>query len=428
MDELNTQILYERRGYYCPTFFKLVVETIYDLNNLNNLGEEPFSTFFHEYIHFLQDISTTYGLTNCCIVVDRIKYINKCILENKSEKTFKIPFDFSKAGITKLNKNIQNVYLGTNPGLTQLDINKIQLENSLVQLPIPNSQLNKVVIYYNSATGTIESFEFGALCIIESMAHIAQKSILSTIEHDDVPYKVASLVAKQIYPIIGDNPFFTYSFCDACLMTHHPGEAFYQLLQLMKKDNYVPTSEIDIYNYVYNNISANSISLLDIFSQTIDSASESLSDYFTTKYYENERKWVKHILEKVKEIRLNQPDFMLQIIKNGKTDMSKFIHLFEEIGTPLIANMDDKSWFNPPKGLIGTEIHIDRFAAIREIFCLYELGYKKCKMKNYCQHSPDGDITDIHCDNSPWERSNQKRLCAYGALWRTWGLNDYTPV
>lgn len=33
--------------------------------DLNKLSEKDFSLFFHEYIHFLQDITTTYGLTTC---------------------------------------------------------------------------------------------------------------------------------------------------------------------------------------------------------------------------------------------------------------------------------------------------------------------------------------------------------------------------
>jgi hypothetical protein len=428
MDDLDNNFLALRRGYYCPSFFKLGVETIFDLDNLNILGEAPFSTFFHEYIHFLQDITTTYGLMNCCIVVDRIKHVNHSLLENKNDKSFKVPFNYSTDSITTLNKDIQNVYLGQNPGVNRLDFIEIQFEESSVQLPDPyNKKLRKVVVYHYSSPGIVDNFDFGALCIIETMAHIAQKSISPSTDHDDVPYKSAIIVAKHIYSVIGDNMFYVFSLCDACLMLYHPADAFYTMLHLMKDRNFVPTSELDIYNFVYDNTKAETVSLQDLFSRTVGLAIGQLSDYFTTDIFENERKWVKYVLLKAQEIRLTRPDFIVQIIKKGKANTPEFAQLLDELGTPLMVNLDGKSWFNPPKELHGTEIHIDRFAAIREIFYLYELGIKKCDLQNFCKLSPEGDITDNHCDGSPWERSKQKQICAYGAFWRTWGLSDYAP-
>jgi hypothetical protein len=83
--------------------------------------------------------------------------------------------------------------------------------------------------------------------------------------------------------------------------------------------------------------------------------------------------------------------------------------------------------FNPPKELHGTEIHIDRFAAIREIFYLYEMGIKKSDLQNFCKLSPEGNITDNHCDSSPCERSKQKRFVLMVHFGGPGGLSDYAP-
>lgn len=52
------------RGEYIPAFFEMYLKIDGEID-LNKLSERDFSLFFHEYIHFLQDITTTYGLTTC---------------------------------------------------------------------------------------------------------------------------------------------------------------------------------------------------------------------------------------------------------------------------------------------------------------------------------------------------------------------------
>ena len=50
-------------GEYYPAFFemRLKVDSMIDLNTCS---DSDFALFFHEYVHFLQDLMTTYGLTN----------------------------------------------------------------------------------------------------------------------------------------------------------------------------------------------------------------------------------------------------------------------------------------------------------------------------------------------------------------------------
>ena len=69
-------------GEYYPAFFEMKLKIDGDLD-LNNCSDMDFALFFHEYIHFLQDITTSYGLTRCysygeyvnSVVNDIITYI-----------------------------------------------------------------------------------------------------------------------------------------------------------------------------------------------------------------------------------------------------------------------------------------------------------------------------------------------------------------
>ncbi len=60
-------------GSYNPAFYYIYLDTDDSLDDLLNLTEEEFTTFIHEYIHFLQDILTIYGLRNILQVTDTIK-------------------------------------------------------------------------------------------------------------------------------------------------------------------------------------------------------------------------------------------------------------------------------------------------------------------------------------------------------------------
>ncbi len=84
-EKLNTTL-----GFYRPTFFKMQVNHTDNLENLNVLSDIPSAIYLHEYIHFLQDISTTYGYTNISRVVDYMKYVNESA-RNGTTRTFSVP-------------------------------------------------------------------------------------------------------------------------------------------------------------------------------------------------------------------------------------------------------------------------------------------------------------------------------------------------
>ena len=51
-------------GFYMPTMFHIYIGSDANLKNWQSWDEESLSGFFHEYIHFFQDIMTATGLYN----------------------------------------------------------------------------------------------------------------------------------------------------------------------------------------------------------------------------------------------------------------------------------------------------------------------------------------------------------------------------
>lgn len=419
-----------RRGYYCPSFFKLGVETTYSLGDLNALQAQPapFSTFFHEYIHYLQDITTSFGLANGCIIVDRMKYANHEVF--RQGKAFEVPLSLTQDAITELNKEIHNVYLGDGYGVTPrtITVTEANEANSDVMLPSPyNKPVPKVVVNYESGDSK-GSFDFGAYCIMETMTHIAQNRF-HAVGHPAVPYMAAQLVAEMEYSPVGQNDLFVFALCDASLMTFQPGLTFYRALQYMREDKtFQPTNEREVYDYVLQHFKAEAIPLLSHFSWISGYATVQYLGYLTTAAFDNEKHWIHHVLKKAHELRVNNPYFLIDIIKQPQIESSQLVNVMNQLGTPLMINLDGDAWFHAPREVAHLPIQPDRFAAINEIFNLFEYGQTACELKPYCRNCPQGDMTDERCDKSPWERATDNQLCGYGAFWRTWGLSDYKPV
>ncbi|MBD9093387.1 MAG: hypothetical protein EGQ20_12790 [Bacteroides oleiciplenus] len=51
------------------------VSTTEPIVRLNELSLESFGVLFHEYIHYIQDLTTIYGLTNVYDTVQFLKYV-----------------------------------------------------------------------------------------------------------------------------------------------------------------------------------------------------------------------------------------------------------------------------------------------------------------------------------------------------------------
>ena len=61
------------------------------MNNLNEIPEGAMGLYYHEYIHFIQDISTIYGLMNISTITYYIQACASSIHKDKNNKKFKVP-------------------------------------------------------------------------------------------------------------------------------------------------------------------------------------------------------------------------------------------------------------------------------------------------------------------------------------------------
>lgn len=415
-----------KRGFYIPSFFRLGINTYKNLEDLHALDSENFSIFFHEYIHFLQDITTTFGVVNTNIIVDKMKYFNTDI-RIKGIKEFKVPYQINSNPEVNLNSEIQKIYLGDKTiepnDIACLDVQEC---DSHIFLPSPyNKYLNYVKLSYKDINGNTKEMNFGGYHIMESMAHIGQNFIHETL-HNKLPYHAAQMVAKKVYEAIGENDLYIFSLCDACLLTYQPGVSFLRVLKFMKDENFIPTNEFDVFDFVLKKIKLEGIPLLSQFSWASGFATLQLGGYFTTPLFDNEKKWIHTLLTNAHKLRASDPHFLIKLVNCIRSSKDMLMEVISKIGTPLMLNAENRPFFIPPRQSVSLDLKPERFSAIFEIFRLFEFGNTKCDLNDYCIVK-DPDIVNETCD-VPWSRCHDKDLCPYAAQWKTWGLSEFSPA
>lgn len=185
-------------GYYVPSFFEMHIDTFHDDLTITSLSPADRCILFHEYIHFLQDITTYYGLS---AIYAHGEYIRGVVTRiYKAQKpSFIVPFEiFDNNDNVLLNRQLANLTQGDDTTISNLKIAKI--EESEDEITIPNKYMDRIpsIILYTDDSMMI----FGAIAIMENMAYLFER--LCEPSHykksPDYPYRAAELVADYFVP------------------------------------------------------------------------------------------------------------------------------------------------------------------------------------------------------------------------------------
>jgi hypothetical protein len=314
----DTKRLFDKvLGFYFPAFLFMQINTDEELSDLYKLSKENRPTFYHEYVHFLQDITTTYGLWNIYRIVDLQKAINKKIFENNSN-TFKLPV-IKLDKITETNIDLSGIYYGDSPTVDEgfdIIITKI---DSVEDGTIPGFEyVPNIVVTANNGFNKDCNFNFGAYCLQESMAYLIEDQLFDKNITPQSPYKTVELVVDFIYPEIAKNKRNLIYMCDAALNVDHPGKFFYDVICKMKEKSFVPNNPKEIYAFFQDNAPKN-FDIYSFFENISQQAEKQILDYFTIPIFDAVKIWLKDIISSARKLRLN--NFLFWSNYNGPSKL-----------------------------------------------------------------------------------------------------------
>lgn len=400
--------IYSNEGVYFPSFF------LVKINKEKNIDR----ILFHELVHFLQDISTTFGLINISNTVDRIKDLNKIAIDKKliDSNTHKNYSKFHQDNIDLFSYyqgDSVNKYKTFN---NSIKIIKIVEEESMIDYDVKEIQL----FFGNNCLDSKEYFNFGALAILESMANILENWLFDKeTDFRSYPYDAVSMIVEYIYPL--KNVLAISELCEASLMYYHPGEILINSLKLMKEKQFKHLVMGDTYNFILNNFTVDDKHILNHFSSLVEITSKQLDDLIAFQPYNKEKLGRYYVQNANKIFRINKNAFITSLFYDK--NINTFIKVFETIGLPLIINNNETFSSITTENLTSPVL----FPAIATVFKI--LSYqsdKSCELIEHCCQSQNDFFKESICKNNPLNllKYQNSNLCPFLYIWKVWGLEN----
>lgn len=415
-------------GLYIPSFFQMELnfEFIDSRLVLYNLPETDYAVFIHEYIHFLQDISSYSLLNNAYVYSEYIHGVVNCIYKQPKGK-IRVPVQMPRNyGNVDLNIFVNKTCMGEFSESENLF--PLRIKTKKIKIPFQNQIVDELPIYYIESSQK-QLFQFGTCAIMESMAYLIEKNIAKLRNKpSDYPYSAATMVVSLEYPEFGNNELNIIALCDMSLQFANPGKIFIQTLHAYKNANYIPQPE-EIYSHMYKmpveqlgESTTFGMGIIHMNMMVQDRLKLYLNDPCMSKFRDS----IKLLLGFGTEMRLRRPMFFLDMVRQGRQRPNPTIHsTLNTIGSPVIKDINKNVYQFFP---LETQPHdgLHYFLAIEQIYKCFSEGTDICEMIELCDGCPDS-VTDERCYNEPWQRCNDKKLCPYAVLWKHWNLSGYIP-
>jgi hypothetical protein len=242
---LSAEADFSSRGFYEPGFIHLHIATREDLNDFNKLAANGatatwVATFLHEYVHFLQDITSTHGLVNFITAVEFLKNANKKVIGG-TECEFRTPLKLDNTFNLSTNIALRKLYFGNSDSVKSIEYleyfsETAEIETNSGKLSVPKYKVR----YYDVGAQSNMTCHFGSIHLKEYMAFAIQKQFAPDTSNADIPYGLVDLMLKKEHEPLAADPSLITALCDAALMCYHPAELFFSTLRRMKETQWKP--------------------------------------------------------------------------------------------------------------------------------------------------------------------------------------------
>lgn len=413
--------LFDDLGEYIPGFFKITIsKELFEGIDWGNFTKEELATLVHEYVHFIQDISTTKGIRNF-IYVSKILQLNFWYAHNNGCDILQLPINIEEIDESGayIEGELQSFYNGNNEHIKVHHIIKVcrEPEPLISELIEDTHPLHAINVYYDEKG---YPYTFGADSISESMAYLVESERFGAEKREnEFPYNLCEMICEKIYPELLKKKFILVAMCELSLMHYHSGEMFWRILEKIKNDKLSFQSVTEFEKYFFRKTSF----LYTDYCSDFESAIECIDFLYPKSVYrfKNINKRVKSFLNKGKDLRLKQKLFISELVENDNSirTVNNWMNYF---GIPLIC---DKN-FN----IFGSES--DDMSLMLTPIVLYNFFCRrdsnKCDMEPFCTAQKYERFNYLICRNKPWDQVKNNELCPFGLYWHKYSLEGKSVI
>lgn len=406
------------RGSYTPGFFLMKVSFPFDTNNLSDLSEKDLGTFAHEYIHFLQNTSTPFGLWQAMVFYQAISEFFAYVQDNKPDSVPVTGYQMSESIQRRFDLEVEASGYKKNIKVGEDEIFGVRFDSPVIH----GIQVKRMTLTFKDISGVQQEIILGAHIIKESMAAMLQEVINpgSQAGHDIVPYHVVQRIANQIAPNIKDDVKKLIGMCFISLHTLCPG---YTLCDYLRYANANPgMSLLEIFDYFLENSSVKTstgkkLTITELGDDIVETFKGVLNKFLFGKNTEKKIEYLSEVLERVKISNGMIP--LLRLINEQDLNKQLIQTAVDVCGTPVIWN--DYGNLSIPNTVDNENPDMEIWALIANQALFKRMTDKKqlvCPMFKLCADTQGNSFKD-ECYELPWQGPE----CPLTLIGKTLGLN-----
>ena len=426
------------KGKYLTSFLEIYIDTDESLTKIDCLKPELQGTYYHEYLHYIQDVTTCSGISKIWNSFDRFRQL-VAYVQSPEMVDVQIPLegdiiDEQKASI-EFFKELRGSgqFSGVDPILADTyRINNVEFqEDHRIATYFPESNGKKVRLHLESKGLPDKVFTFGEAAISETMAYILERKFFPELNIlPRYPYLVAYHLVEFLHSDLLNNEENLFALCDVALMHNMPGWAFVEILKKLKTNKFVPKSGNEIIEFGYHFYEIKGWDFA-AYMRTADKALQHISEQlFRNQHFEPIKKLFQASIERGRLLRENSPFGILDIYRGDIPLSYSFYKVFNFLGGPHSVNKIGHSFVRVPEGLetMANVVYPQHFRVIWQLNKLLIEGERSCSLynmcKNMCTVTENKVLVDDRCEHNPWRRSEDEFGCPYAAHWVLYGFQE----
>lgn len=386
MDNIE-DILQELRGRYYTSFYSIYLNGTYDAD-LSRMTQENQGTLLHEYIHFLQNISTPWGIRLSSYIYSCMSETLRKLME-QDEVTIPVKTQVNQTNSQQIGFAC-GTYKLTTPHASidwdkgiKLFIKEIEIGGENYEIPVFTVTLN---------TGGIEDLEIGGLIVMETMSSLYQSLIDPNASHPDVPYNLIVRFCKQYYPELAADTRKLICLCYISLFSTFPGTKLIDLIKQHGNDN------LDGYQ-VFQEFVQNTPRIVDAVDSLIERFKQLLNGML-----HSDLDYLAAIFEPVR-LSSKWVPVVTALYDKEPFDLGHFQTMISQIGMPYLRTSCGQYSFPNGIGKDNASLDLIELIGLQTVY-RYFMTPKGCECECELSYMCRGEkrYDETRCKDTPWSK------------------------
>jgi len=403
-------------GKYSPSFFIIQIDTD---EPVDSLIENNLSTFIHEYIHFLQDLTLPYCIRENLV---QLREFFLRIDQANGKKQIHLPTQVTDDDQALTDRQTVITWGGYD---FRADSGAIQgIDSTHETMEGLSGQFN--VYKYMITTTNGGEYHFGARDLLEYLAYkIESRHFPSEIQLPDLPYRTVDLLFEY-YGLSEINDQKRVAIAEHCLLNDNPARRLMVLIEEIKGGVFDADELADDGKFIErlqkHNWHARGVPP-ETIAQKVHRRLSQLKTELLAKFPERTfpaiHSWLDRVMEYASRALAGRHMFAWLYGLDTPTFHHEMSEILREIGIPLLINKNQEVGTS-----LGDETTKDEFIQLLLAYEFSSYVRRKdpiCPMYDLCERD-NSELINDDCMDAPFRRAHEDELCPFGAFTKTHGL------